>query len=132
MRLLSVDTIEEARGKIFDAASERKPETETVHFTESCGRVLADDILAEENVPGFRKSTVDGYAVKASNTQGVSESVPVFLDVVEEIQMGTVPREKISDGQTSYVPTGGMLPDGADAVVMIEYTEKFDEKSIAV
>ena len=132
MRLLSVDTIEEARGKIFDAASERKPETETVHFTESCGRVLADDILAEENVPGFRKSTVDGYAVKASNTQGVSESVPVFLDVVEEIQMGTVPRENISDGQTSYVPTGGMLPDGADAVVMIEYTEKFDEKSIAV
>ena len=57
MRLLSVDTIEEARGKIFDAASERKPETETVHFTESCGRVLADDILAEENVPGCRKST---------------------------------------------------------------------------
>lgn len=132
MRLLNVDTTEEARRKLLEAASAGKPKAETVYFTESCGRVLAEDIPAGENVPGFRKSTVDGYAVKASNTQGVSESVPVFLDVVEEIQMGTVPKEKISDGQTSYVPTGGMLPDGADAVVMIEYTEKFDEKSIAV
>ncbi len=88
MRLLKVDKIEEARCKMLDAAGEKVPETETYSFTESCGRVLAQDISAEENVPGFRKSTVDGYAVKAKNTQGVSDSVPVFLDVVGEILMG--------------------------------------------
>lgn len=132
MRLLKVDTLEEARRKLLDAAAGKKPGTETVSFTDSLGRIAAEDIAAAENVPGFAKSTVDGYAVKAANTQGVSESVPVFLDIVEEIQMGVMPGEKILDGQASYVPTGGMLPEGADAVVMIEHTEKFDEKSIAV
>ena len=83
-------------------------------------------------MPGFRKSTVDGYAVMAKNTQGVTDSIPVFLEVVGEVLMGQSPGIDIRDGQAVYVPTGGMLPDGADAVVMIEYVEKFDENSIAV
>ena len=132
MRLLKVDTLEEARNKLLKAVAGKDPGTETVSFAESLGRTVAEDIEAVENVPGFTKSTVDGYAVKAANTQGVSESVPVFLDVVDEIRMGEAPEKMIRDGQTSYVPTGGMLPEGADAVVMIEHTEKFDEKSIAV
>lgn len=132
MRLLKVDTLEEARNKLLKAVAGKDPGTETVSFAESLGRIVAEDIEAVENVPGFTKSTVDGYAVKAANTQGVSESVPVFLDVVDEIRMGEAPEKMIRDGQASYVPTGGMLPEGADAVVMIEHTEKFDEKSIAV
>ena len=116
----------------MEAAKGKTPEAETVKFSDSLGRVLAEDLTSVESVPGFRKSTVDGYAVKAVNTQGVSESVPVFLEVTEEIQMGRAPQKTLADGQAAYVPTGGMLPEGADAVVMIEYTEKFDEKSIAV
>ncbi len=132
MRLLKVDKIEEARCKLLEAAGEKVPDTECTGFMESCGRILAQDIPAAENVPGFRKSTVDGYAVMAKNTQGVTDSIPVFLEVVGEVLMGQSPGIDIRDGQAVYVPTGGMLPDGADAVVMIEYVEKFDENSIAV
>lgn len=130
MKLLKVDTLEEAREKLLAAA--KPPRTECVSFAQSLDRILSENILTADNVPAFRKSTVDGYAVRAADTQGVTESIPVFLDVIEEIQMGMAPRKKISAGQAAYVPTGGMLPEGADAVVMVEYCEKFDEASIAV
>ena len=70
--------------------------------------------------------------MRAKDTQGVSESIPVFLDVVGEVSMGEAAAKGINPGQACYVPTGGMLPEGADSVVMIEHTEKFDENSIAV
>lgn len=75
---------------------------------------------------------MDGYAVVAADTQGVTESIPVFLEVIEEVSIGTAPQKQIKPGQATYVPTGGMLPEGADAMVMIEYCEKFDDTSIAV
>lgn len=132
MRLLNVDTLQEAREKLLHAAAEKRPQIEMVPFEKSLGRILAQDLTAKENIPGFPKSSVDGYAVKAQNTQGVTESIPVFLDVIEEVSMGQAPQKAVEAGQAVYVPTGGMLPDGADAMVMIEYTEKFDETSIAV
>ena len=132
MRLLKVDTVEEARAKLLKKAAGKIPVRENIDFFMGCGKVLAEDVTAAENVPGFRKSTVDGYAVRARDTQGVTESIPVFLNVTGEVSMGKAPDKSISSGQAYYVPTGGMLPDGADSVVMIEYTEKFDEKSIAV
>ncbi|MDO4485603.1 MAG: molybdopterin molybdotransferase MoeA [Bacillota bacterium] len=132
MRLLKVDTLDEAREKLLRATASKILQTETVHFTQSLGRVLADDLKSNENIPGFRKSTVDGYAVRAADTQGVTESIPVFLDVIEEVAIGSAPDKTVGPGQAVYVPTGGMLPEGADAMVMIEYCEKFDETSIAV
>ncbi len=132
MKLLNVDTLEEARRKLIAAAAHKVPEHEQTDFRKALGRVLAEDVTSEDDVPGFRKSTVDGYAVKASDTQGVTESIPAFLDVVETIEMGKAPEKHISSGQASYVPTGGMLPDGADAVVMVEFCEKFGGDSIAV
>ena len=132
MKLLKVDTLDEAREKLLRASAGKTPQTETVHFTRSLGRVLADDLKSNEHIPGFRKSTVDGYAVRSADTQGVTESIPVFLDIIEEVAIGSAPQKTVGPGQAVYVPTGGMLPEGADAMVMIEYCEKFDENSIAV
>lgn len=132
MRLLKVDTLEEAREKLLAAASKKPLKTEKVHFASSLGKVLAEDMKAEESIPGFRRSTVDGYAVRATDTQGVTESIPVFLDVIEQVAMGAAPTKEVGPGQAIYVPTGGMVPEGADAMVMIEFCEKFDETSIAV
>lgn len=132
MRLLKVDTLQEAREKLLKAAANKVPAVETVDFEETLGRVLAEDLESRDSIPGFRKSTVDGYAVIAKDTQGVTESIPAFLDVIEEVAIGTQPKKTVQPGQAIYVPTGGMLPEGADAMVMIEYCEKFDDTSIAV
>lgn len=132
MKLLKVDTLDEAREKLLAAVPKKLMKCERTALLQSLGRVLAEDLQSEENIPGFRKSTVDGYAVRASDTQGVTDSIPVFLDVIEEVAMGTAPKESVKAGQAVYVPTGGMLPEGADAMAMVEYCEKFDERSIAV
>ena len=132
MRLLKVDTLQEAREKLLAAAAGKVPVVETVNFEACLGRVLAEDLKSNDSIPGFRKSTVDGYAVMAKDTQGVTESIPVFLDVVEEVAMGAQPQKVLQAGQAIYVPTGGMVPEGADAMVMVEYCEKFDDTSIAV
>lgn len=94
-----------------------KPLFEAVHF------VLAEDLYVKENVPNFRRSTVDGYAVKAKDTFGSSESMPSFLTLIGEVKMGEAPTQTIGNGQAMYVPTGGMLPEGSDAVIMIENCE---------
>ena len=96
------------------------------------GRVLAGDIVSAEDIPGFRRSTVDGYAVLAQDTQGAAEALPVLLRVVEEVDAGQVPKHRLQSGQCAYVPTGGMIPEGADAMVMIEYCEPFGTGQIAV
>lgn len=132
MRLLKVDTLQGAREKLLNAATSKHPEIEILPFEDCLGKVLAEDLVSRDSIPGFRKSTVDGYAVIAQNTQGVTESIPVFLEVVEEVAIGMAPRKTLQSGQAIYVPTGGMLPEGADAMVMVEYCEKFDDTSIAV
>lgn len=95
-----------------------KPLFEALHF------VLAEDIYVRENVPNFRRSTVDGYAVKARDTFGSSESLPGFLNVVGEVKMGEEPKKPIRQGEAMYIPTGGMLPEGSDAVIMVEHCEE--------
>ena len=85
--------------------------------------ILAEDIVVKENVPGFRRSSVDGYAVIAKDTFGSSENMPGFLNVAGEVKMGEAPENPLSVGEAIYIPTGGMLPDGSDAVIMIEHCE---------
>ncbi|NLW69574.1 MAG: molybdopterin molybdenumtransferase MoeA [Eubacteriaceae bacterium] len=135
MELFKVDTIEEAKEKLKEALlgfGEGFFKKETVKSAQSAGRVLAGDILSEIDVPGFNRSTVDGYALKSSDTRGASEAVPVFLKTAGEVKMGEKPDFTIKSGLCAYVPTGGMLPEGADSVAMIEYCEKFGESSVAV
>jgi molybdopterin molybdotransferase len=122
MEFFKVKTVEETFQLIKEQIKqnlkiEKKSLFEALHF------VLAEDIFVKENVPNFRRSSVDGYAVKASDTFGTSESMPGFLTVTGEVKMGKTPPSSLFMGEAMYVPTGGMVPDGADAIVMVEHCE---------
>ena len=135
MELLKVDTIEEALNKLDRFADQLPLSVENVPHFQSLGHILAEDVVSSENVPGFARSTMDGYAVRSRDTNGASESMPTFLTVKGEVVMGKAPEGEaacIAPGECVYVPTGGMIPEGADAVVMVEYCEAFTEDSIAV
>lgn len=132
MRFLEVDTLEAAREKLQDFAFPALTDAETVALTEAQGRILAVDVYSTEPIPDFRRSTVDGYAVRSRDTQGCGENIPVFLDLIEEIAIGTAAIHPLQPGQCSYVPTGGMLPEGADAMVMVEYTEMLGDTMVAI
>lgn len=98
-------------------------ETEWVPIQLALGRVTAQPVKAPHPLPTFPRSTHDGYAVRAQDTFGASESMPAYLKVIGEIPMGTAPIGKLKDGECMLIHTGGMLPEGADAVVMLEYTQ---------
>jgi molybdopterin molybdotransferase len=92
--------------------------------TAAHGRVPVAPVTAPHPLPGFARSTVDGYAVRAADTYGVSESLPGYLQVTGAVVMGAEPRVAVTPGGAVSMPTGGVLPPGADAVVMIEYTHE--------
>ena len=100
---------------------------ESVPITKASGRALAHDIVAQECVPFFDRSTVDGYAVVASDTFGCSDAMPAMLKLTDEVLIGQKPALTIKSGECIYVPTGGEIPPGADAMVMIEYAEDFGD-----
>lgn len=132
MELFNVVTVEEAR-KIIDDSFEFKPRSESVKLSEATGRIIYKDIVSGVNVPGFKKSTVDGYAVRSRDTAGASESVPAMLEYKGEVVMGRASEVELAyPGECVYIPTGGMLPKGADCVVMLEYTDRLDESTILV
>ena len=106
--------------------------SETVSLSRAHGRSLAADIHAGEAVPHFARASMDGYAVRARDTFGASETLPALLETGGEVLMGTAPREVVSSGQAIEIPTGGMLPQGADAVVMVEYTSLLDNTTLEV
>lgn len=95
-------------------------------------KILAQNVICPADLPDFDRSTVDGYAVRAEDTFGSSESMPAFLDYLGEIKMGDIAAYDLEPGQCVWVPTGGMLPLNADAVVMVEYTEKLGEDTILI
>ncbi len=132
MELLKVDTIASAREKLINIVQNSTLHTICMNLLSAHGYILSKDIFSEEQVPAFRRSTVDGYAVISKDTVGASESMPVFLEVIDEIVMGASAQKQIHSGECVYVPTGGMIPEGADAVVMVEYCEMFDTRQTAV
>ncbi|MBQ0135291.1 MAG: molybdopterin molybdenumtransferase MoeA [Oscillospiraceae bacterium] len=130
--MLTVKTSSEAEKIIFDTFGKNSVGIESVALLSSVGRVLAKDIVSEEDVPGFNRSTVDGFAVKASDTFGCSDSIPAILDFKGEVLMGETPKFLIDKDQCAYVPTGGELPDGADAMVMLEFSEDYGDGTRAM
>ncbi|HET7016812.1 MAG TPA: gephyrin-like molybdotransferase Glp [Streptosporangiaceae bacterium] len=100
----------------------RRTETETVPLAQALRRVPAGPVTTPHPLPGFARSTVDGYAVRAADTYGVSESLPGYLTVVGAVRMGAEPDTAVTPGTVVDMPTGGVIPPGADAVVMVEYT----------
>jgi molybdopterin molybdotransferase len=106
--------------------------TESLPIDRALGRVIAESPLAPGPLPAFARSTMDGYAVRAADTFGASESLPAYLSVIGEAPMGRAPTFDIGKGQAAIIHTGGMLPAGADAVVMIERTQPAREGEIEV
>src|SRR3954462_2086355 len=102
----------------------RRTRTETVALEDAHGRVPAEAVRAPHDLPGFARSTVDGYAVRAADTYGASEGLPSYLDVAGSVAMGRAPSVSVVPGTAVAMPTGGVIPDGADAVVMVEHTQE--------
>jgi len=108
--------------EIFQLLNFEALPTEALPLDEGLGRVLAAAFPAPEDLPGFDRSTVDGFAVRAKDVFGATEGLPAALENLGECPMGEVPQIKIGPGRTARIWTGGMLPEGADAVVMLEYS----------
>jgi molybdopterin molybdotransferase len=105
---------------------------ETIQTEEALGRVLAEAIRAKHSLPPFPRSTVDGFAVRASDTYGASPALPAYLTLIGEISMGTEADLELKPAQTISIHTGGMIPPNADAVVMMENTQKARKGEIEV
>lgn len=106
--------------------------TQTHDPRQLVGRVLAKEIRSPLDLPTFPRSTVDGYAVRAADTFGASPALPAYLTCIGTIPMGAAAEISLNMGQAAEIHTGGMLPAGADAVVMIEKTQPIDEHDIEV
>jgi molybdopterin molybdotransferase len=113
---------DEARAKFFDAVNTRA-QGEEIALTEAYGRVIFQNFHAPFPLPEFRKSTVDGYAVIAGDTFGAGPSLPVYLFLSGEVMMGKSFPRPVGQEQAVLIHTGGMLPEQADAVVMLEHTQ---------
>src|SRR5579863_4385376 len=101
---------------------DRRTRTETVPLHLALRRVPGEPVTAPHPLPGFPRSTVDGYAVRAADTYGVSDGLPGYLSVTGAVRMGAAPEQAVTAGGAIAIPTGAVIPAGADAVVMIEYT----------
>src|SRR5690349_18132165 len=121
LTLLSPD---EARVLLLSHLSAPITDFEVMSVPSSLDRVLAEDITAPHPLPDFQRSTVDGYAVRAADTYGASDSLPTYLNLIGEVPMGDAPAFEIRAGQCALIHTGGMLPSGSDAAVMLEYTQQ--------
>ena len=129
--MLEVKTPEEVL-RLIETGFKPLGMTETVPLSEALGRTLAEDIRAEEYVPDFDRSTVDGYAVRAKDTFGCSDAIPAILKLVGEVRMGEGADVRVPPDACAAVPTGGAIPEGCDCAVMIEYTEDYGDGTIGI
>ncbi len=119
LQVVSVSkAIEELRNLAVRCGDEPVPLSDALH------RILARDVRADVDIPGFTRSVVDGYAVRATDTMGSSDAIPSILPLRGRVAMGISAGNSLRPAECIYVPTGGILPDGADAVVMIEHAEQ--------
>ena len=129
--MLSVKTPEEVLA-LIEKEFTTAERTETVALAAAMGRVLAVDVAAEEYVPDFDRSTVDGYAVRARDTFGCTDAIPAILTQQGEVLMGQGAAMKLRADCCVAVPTGGAVPEGADSVVMVEYTEDYGDGTMGI
>jgi molybdopterin molybdotransferase len=105
---------------------------EGIPTADALGRIPAVDIVSPIDLPEFCRSTVDGFAVMSADTHGASDSIPAYLELIDDIPIGTAPGKSARPGGAARVVTGGMIPEGADAVVMLEYTQVVDGTTLEV
>lgn len=105
---------------------------ERVDLQHCVGRVLATSVVADRDVPPFNRAAMDGYAVVAGSTFGAKQGTPALLDCIETVHTGSIPSQPLVSGQCIQIATGAPMPEGADAVVMVEETDRQDETRVAV
>ena len=127
--MLTVKDLSETRRMLFEMAEslDTRFDPESVELTDALGRILAEPVFAEADVPAFNRSLVDGYAVHASDTFGASESMPAILKLDGEVRMGQSAGRPLQPKTCQAVPTGGQIPAGADAMIMIEDVDDFGD-----
>lgn len=130
MDFFKVVSVEEAKETIMENFKDYKFGKEEIHILESLGRIIGENIYSKVDVPSFNRSTVDGYSIISSDSHGASDSIPSLLNIVGQVHMGKAAQRGISPGEAMYVPTGGMIPPGADGMIMIENTEKLDGETL--
>ncbi len=99
---------------------------------EAVGRILAEEVRSPVHLPDFPRATMDGYALRAADSFGAGEAIPAYLDVVGAVPMGAAPAFPVRRGEAARILTGGMIPEGADAVVMEEFTSAPDPETLEV
>jgi len=123
--------LDEARA-IIDRAVQPIDRTEVIPLAHANGRVLAQDIRSTADVPPFSRAAMDGYAVRAEDTTGASRALPRALRRIETIFTGQVPQKRVRPGECAEIATGAPMPDGADAVVMVEETDTDDRGIVSI
>lgn len=129
--MLTVKTPEEVL-RLLETEFSPRPVPEEVPLSEARGRVLFAPVEAGEFVPGFDRSTVDGYAVRSADTFGCSDAIPAILRLRGEVLMGEGAGCALEPGCCAAVPTGGAMPPGSDAAVMLEYTEDYGDGTVGI
>ncbi|MBE3572067.1 MAG: molybdopterin molybdotransferase MoeA [Moorella humiferrea] len=132
MELFRVVTLAEARQLLSRHWPLEGRREEVLPLLAALGRELARPVTAQDDIPGFTRATMDGYAVRAEDTFGAAEGEPVILQLVGDVPMGQPATVAVGPGQAVSVATGSMIPEGADAVVMVENTEIISGDRIAV
>ncbi|EAX47195.1 molybdenum cofactor synthesis domain [Thermosinus carboxydivorans Nor1] len=132
MDFFNCQTLTEARRLVLAYAASADIGSEIVELAAAAGRIAAVDCLCREELPSFPRSTVDGFAVRSADTFAAGEGIPALLTVIGEVAMGQTTTLVLGPGQAAAVPTGGMLPGNADAVVMLEHTERVDDRTLLV
>ncbi len=127
MKFLKAIQVEELK-KLLNSIPKIVSEEEIIPLEEGFNRVVSRDIISDIDVPHFRKSRMDGYAVIAEDSFGAEEDNLLTLKLIETISAGDRPLKKIEKGQCSYVATGAAIPNNANGVVMVEFTEKEGDK----
>lgn len=124
--------VDEALLILLDHLADIRTASTSIPLTEALDRVVAEPILSPEDLPAQARSTMDGYAVRAADTFGASESMPCYLNITGEVLMGAAPAGEVEKGCCFTIPTGGLLPAGADSVVMLEHSVPVDETMIEI
>ena len=133
MKLLKVDTVNDARNKLVECCAPTMLQTEMRGLPDAAGCILAEDIYSKENIPPYRRSIMDGYAVRSKDLGAAGDMIPTMLKVKGEVLLGNDSSDlTVESGCCVYVPTGGYVPDGADSVVMVEFCEPFGSGMLAV
>ncbi len=126
-------TVEEALDLLLrHSPSFKSPAEVILPIDKAYGMIISRDIISPEDLPSFSRSTVDGFAVNSADTFGATEGLPSYLNITAEILMGGKPDFVLKKGECAKIATGGMLPEGADSVVMYEHTQRADETMIEV